>query len=102
MKLLFVCTHNISRSRTGEDLFKLKHETKSAGTHEYATTPITQQAIDWADKIIVMENKHVVHIMNKFKVKKTIINLDIPDIYVYMEDELVEIMKNKFNNLNLT
>jgi predicted protein tyrosine phosphatase len=59
MKLLFVCTANIDRSPTGEDIFKDQSgfEVKSAGTEiDYATIPISKELIEWTDIIFCMED----------------------------------------------
>ena len=62
MKLLFVCTANIDRSPTGEDIYKNQpgFEVKSAGTETgYAAIPISKVLIEWADVIFCMEPHHV-------------------------------------------
>jgi predicted protein tyrosine phosphatase len=99
MKLLFVCTANIDRSPTGEDIFKdqLGFEVKSAGTEEgYATVPISKELIEWADVIFCMENHHRSKVIKKNSktASKTVV-LDIPDIYYRGSPELVKLLKAK-------
>jgi len=42
MKLLFICNQNLNRSKTAEELFKGKYNTKSAGL--YNEKPLTSKA----------------------------------------------------------
>lgn len=52
--------------------------------------------IVWADLIAVMEYKHKHALQEKFSKQlqhKTVIVLDIPDDYHYMDEELIEILK---------
>ncbi len=85
------------RSPTAEELFRGKdYETKSAGIHPLAETQVSQQAIDWAEKIFVMENFQKQFLLKNFKVsKEKIINLEIPDIYPKDSPELKKILKEK-------
>lgn len=100
-KILFVCTSNIKRSITAERLFSgcPDIETKSAGTHESATTHITQELIDWADIIFVMSEEkegHLSYIKNNFNVNKTpIYDLEISDVYHTGQKELKKILIEK-------
>ena len=71
-------------------------ETRSAGTSPNAKKTISVNDIKWADIILVMEGKHKNKIIAKFKqlVKhKTIIVLNIPDNYKFMDEDLVDIFK---------
>ncbi len=96
MKLLFVCRANLQRSPTAEKLFKDKNiETKSAGIDPLSFIVLTKKALDWADKIFVMEESQKDFILNNFKVDKEIIVLDIPDIYIKDDPELIRILKKK-------
>jgi len=53
MKILFVCSRNKWRSRTAETIFKNNglHQIKSAGTEKSARIRITQNMINWAEKL---------------------------------------------------
>lgn len=99
MKLLFVCTANVDRSPTGEDIFKGQpgFDVKSAGTSEdYATTPISKELIEWADVIFCMEEHHRSKVLKMSpKVASKIVVLDIPDIYYRGDPELVKLIKFK-------
>jgi len=98
MKLLFICNANLQRSPTAEEVFKGKHETKSAGMNPAARVVLTKAALEWADMVFVMEDWMRTEISNIFPreyMKKRIISLDIPDIYNYMQPELVALLKEK-------
>ena len=104
-KILFVCTGNLDRSPTAEDLFKGREafEVKSAGTHIHARRRISQSLLDWADKIFVMERAHedaILQLMPEAENKITV--LDIPDNYLRNSPELVELLKAKLSkDLNI-
>ena len=100
MKLLFICNLNENRSKTAEELFLNKFETKSAGL--YNTKPVSKEEIEWADVVIVMEEKQRKELSKRFPkqyMKKRILNLDIPDFFYYNQPELIEILKKRMNKL---
>ena len=99
-RVLFVCSANLDRSPTAEQLFsgwKDKWETKSAGiTTSPDKHPVTQALIDWADLILVMELRHAQHIQTHFKCNPNKIhNLDIVNKYVRNDPELIRELENK-------
>jgi protein-tyrosine phosphatase len=98
MKLLFVCSRNIWRSRTAEEIYKntMSLQVKSAGTEPSARKRITEQDIRWADLIFVMEAKHKNRIKERFPNSfdnEKIIVMDIEDNYQFMDAELITEMK---------
>jgi predicted protein tyrosine phosphatase len=100
MKILFICNQNENRSKTAEEIFKDKFETKSAGL--YNKRPVTEKQISWADKIIVMDDEQRSEISKRFPkqyIRKQIISLDIPDVYNYNNPKLIQILKAKFSEL---
>ena len=97
MKILFICTLGIQRSRTAADLFKDKHETRYKGV--FGEDPPKKEDIEWADAIIVMEKAHEIELREKFpKLEFKIINLDIQDMYYFNDPELREILKRKIGD----
>jgi predicted protein tyrosine phosphatase len=99
-KLLFICQVNRLRSRTAEELFKdnPNYEIKSAGVSKDAVQPITEELLEWADIIFVMEKTHRNKIRKLFPgiyKRKNIECLYIPDEYDFMDPVLVTILKNK-------
>ena len=95
-RILFVCTANIDRSPTAEDLLKdiEGFEVKSAGVWFNARKRISRDLIEWADIIFVMEDFHkeVITTLKPEAESKTIV-LNIPDIYPRNDPELIKILK---------
>jgi len=94
-RILFVCTANIDRSRTAEDLYRHdpRYEVLSAGTAPYATTPLTRDLLLWADRVFVMcerEDRHRTLIRMRFPgIDRPIVDLDVEDRWRRGEPELV-------------
>jgi len=100
MKVLFVCNQNQNRSKTAEEIFKDRFQTKSAGL--YNASPVTAKQLSWADVIVVMEDGQRAEIAKRFPkqyMQKRIISLDIPDIYHYNQSELINMLNYKINGL---
>ena len=100
MKLLFVCSANIDRSPTAERIYSDRSdlEVKSAGVSDYAKIPISSKLILWADIILCMEKKHKHKIKKLFPyitANKIIDYLGVPDIYGYMNINLVNMIREK-------
>jgi predicted protein tyrosine phosphatase len=97
-KILFVCTGNIDRSPTAERLFKnvKGFNAKSAGISTSAVTPITEELINWADEIYVMEYKHKQAVLTLApSVEEKVKVLGIPDIYCRDDQNLKQVIKEK-------
>lgn len=99
-KVLFVCSQNLLRSPTAEQVFSVREdlEVASAGTNHDAETPLTAELVEWADVIFVMEKVHRRKLQWRFRSSlrnARIICLDIPDIYGFMDPELVQLLKLK-------
>ena len=113
MKILFVCSVNKQRSRTADDYFSglnPDHEIESAGTHIKScfiegTNPLTDDLLEWADHVYVMEKCHLDIIMWNSKVNhfKKITVLNIRDQYEVGSKNLIEKLKDKLteNKTNL-
>ena len=93
------------RSATACKIYEndIRFEVKSAGTDKSANTILSEEILNWADSIVVMEKHHRNYIRKYFpeiyKTKK-IVCLYIPDIYEYMQPELVEILKIKIEDVD--
>ena len=102
-KLLFICTGNRDRSPTAEDLFRnsKKYEARSAGISAFAVQRITQELIDWADKIFVMselEDRHLTYLETHFNLKgKAVIDVEIPDRYERGSQELINLLSARIS-----
>ncbi|MBJ9954042.1 MULTISPECIES: protein tyrosine phosphatase [unclassified Acinetobacter] len=99
MNSLFICSRNQWRSPTAERVFAVGYglSTRSAGTSKHAKHTVSLKDIVWADMIFVMEQKHKQNIKEKFAQQlqhKKVVVLDIPDDFPYMDEELIEILKD--------
>ncbi|SMF66736.1 Predicted protein tyrosine phosphatase [Alteromonadaceae bacterium Bs31] len=96
--LLFICSRNQWRSPTAEKVFRdLGYSTRSAGTSPNARHTVTAKDLQWADHIFVMESKHRDRIRASFArlvQYKKIHVLDVPDEYQYMDQELINLLKD--------
>ncbi|MBU2524386.1 phosphotyrosine protein phosphatase [Patescibacteria group bacterium] len=96
--ILFLCSQNKLRSPTAEKIFKENKNinVQSAGLDIDAKNKITNELIDWADLILVMEKRHKNKLQKKFKKNskgKKIFVLNIPDEYDYMDKGLITVLK---------
>lgn len=103
MNILFICSRNQWRSPTAERVFAVGYgvSTRSAGTSKHAKHTVSSKDIAWADLIFVMEQKHKQNIKEKFPNQlqhKQVVVLDIPDDYPYMDEELIEILKQSMHS----
>ncbi|WP_017931039.1 low molecular weight protein tyrosine phosphatase family protein [Robiginitomaculum antarcticum] len=100
INILFVCSKNQWRSPTAERIFAKQPgiHVRSAGTSSSARRKISASDIEWADIILVMEDKHKARITFGFRdaARHTHIDvLDIPDDYPFMDENLIEILRAK-------
>lgn len=103
--ILFICSANRDRSKTAEDYFSNLYPMnnyESAGTNKktcnnLGTNYVSQEQLDAADEIYVMENKHLKLIKEVFGSTwhNKITVLDIKDIYKYGSKELIEILQER-------
>jgi predicted protein tyrosine phosphatase len=100
-RILFICTANVDRSRTAEDLYRddPRYEVRSAGTAPYATTPLDRELLQWADRVFVMceqEDQHRTQIRLRFPdVDRPIVDLDVEDRWFRGDPELVRRLLRK-------
>ena len=103
--ILFVCSANKQRSKTAEDYFSAKlpeFNFLSAGTNQKiceqeGTVFLTEDLIEWADMVLVMEEDHRKQIRNylKSKFRRKINILNISDKYKYYDKELIKLLEEK-------
>ncbi|HUL69927.1 MAG TPA: hypothetical protein VLT17_06850 [Gemmatimonadales bacterium] len=99
-QVLFVCTHNISRSYTAEYLFleSAEYDVRSAGTSFAARVPVSEELVSWATRIFVMEQDHADALWERFGellIEKKIVCLEIPDIYDPLEPALIMVLEER-------
>ena len=94
-RILFVCTANVDRSPTAEDLYRgdPRYEVRSAGTAAFARQPLDRELLVWADRIFVMcerEDRHATLIRLRFPgLVQPIVDLDVEDRWHRGDPELV-------------
>ncbi len=100
IRILFVCSKNQWRSPTAEQVFRPEPglQVRSAGTARSARHTISVADIRWADIILVMEDKHRARLRAQFRDEvryKAVHSLDIPDLYRYMDPDLIALLQDK-------
>jgi Predicted protein tyrosine phosphatase len=100
-KILVVCGKNKRRSRTAEYIFKndSRFLLRTAGLSPKSEIQISERSISWANLILVMEKGHKNKISNLYRNIELprIEVLDIEDNYEYLEEELIELLKERIN-----
>jgi predicted protein tyrosine phosphatase len=97
LNVLFVCSRNRWRSPTAEQVWR-RHprvSARSAGTSTGARHPVSAADLQWADVVVVMEDKHRSRLLGEYGALlayKPLHVLDIPDDYPYMDPDLVELV----------
>lgn len=97
LNILFLCSMNQWRSPTGEAIFRRYEgvDARSAGTSRKARRQVKVSDIRWADLICVMEEKHLSRLRADYRgelAHKDVRVLDIPDLYQFMDPELVALI----------
>ena len=97
LNVLFVCSRNQWRSPTGEQVWRRdpRVNARSAGTSAGARRVVSADDLDWADVVLVMEDKHKSRLLAEHRallLHKPLHVLDIPDDYRYMDPELVALL----------
>lgn len=98
LNILFLCSRNQWRSPTAETIWR-KHPgifSRSGGLSPQAKHRVSHLDIQWANIIFVMEESHkkkLKSIFGKHLVAKNIHVLDIPDLYRYMDPELINLLQ---------
>jgi predicted protein tyrosine phosphatase len=70
----------------------------SAGTAADADCPVSADLIEWADDVVVMEERQAQQLRKRFFTElrnKRLVNLNIPDRYTLMQSELIEELRAK-------
>jgi len=95
-----VCTGNKDRSPTAAMVLAemcAPMWVTSAGTEPFAKNQVTQELIEEADIICVMEEAHKRHILDRFGAghEEKVVVLHVPDNYICFEPALVNVLKAK-------
>jgi predicted protein tyrosine phosphatase len=88
---------NKRRSLTAEHIYRNdpRLEVRSAGLRAEAKRRVTENDLQWADAVFVMERKHQTWLATQFANLELprIDVLDIPDDYEYMDPALQEMLR---------
>lgn len=107
MKVLYLCSQNKRRSLTAEKILngRYGHEVRSAGTENNSRVKVTEGMLGWADIIVTMEKKHSSKVRTKYQEtisSKPIICLHIPDDYTFMDNLLIQLLEDSFEDIIAT
>ena len=94
-RVLCVCTGGILRSPTAANVLynKFGYNTRAVGIDkELALIPMDDVLYEWADEIVVMDRQMRLDIESKYGYSTPIIDLDIPDMFDYMDQELISMV----------
>jgi predicted protein tyrosine phosphatase len=99
--ILVVCGRNKKRSRTAEFIFKNdnRFNIRSAGLSPKSDRKISENDLNWADLVFVMETNQRAKIKEIYHhVELPFIEvLNIPDDYEFMNEELIEMLSERIN-----
>ena len=101
MNVLFICNKNRNRSKTAEEFFKDRFNTKSAGL--YNQKPVTRKQLSWADVVFVMEDEQRSELAKRFPdlyLQKRILSLDIPDVYNHGDQHLTNLLHSSMKRFS--
>jgi predicted protein tyrosine phosphatase len=92
--VLFVCGKNRRSSPTAETIFSTEPglHVSSAGISADAECTVSRDLIEWADTIVVMEQRHARRLRERFGQSlecKRLVSLGIPDRYEAIDAELI-------------
>jgi predicted protein tyrosine phosphatase len=105
VRVLFVCTANISRSPTAEAVFReltradpAGHEARSAGisAERGSGRQVTEADLEWADVVCVMEAAHYAYLLRRWSLPAGKVRvLGIPDMYSPGDPVLEELLRTQ-------
>ena len=107
-KILCVCSAGILRSATAAVVLSqppFNANTRACGIEDIALIRLDEHLVRWADEIVCMERKHTENVLKLLKkMDRTIrvITLEIPDTFNYRDPELMNLIKEKYLELEKT
>lgn len=100
-RILFLCTANVDRSRTAEDIYGRdpRYEVRSAGLAPFARVGVDRELLLWADRVFVMDEKREGHrtlLRVRFpEVDRPVVDLDVEDLWRRGHPELVRLLRRR-------
>ena len=101
-RVLTVCSANMLRSPTMAHVLSAEpynFNTRSAGSASYALIPVSNDLLYWAEEVVCADTEHALYIRKRMvdlNIDTPIIDLQIPDNYEYRNPELVELIKERY------
>lgn len=100
-RVLCVCSAGLLRSPTLAQYLNQEfgYNTRACGTsEEYALIPISEALVHWADQVVFV-NKENYNEVKDVPILKTVdvVVLDLPDMYERNDPELLEAIKEQYN-----
>jgi predicted protein tyrosine phosphatase len=102
-KVLFICGKARKRSPTAVEVASNWPELLAdfGGLSKDADERVTQEQLEWADVVMVMEHRQKArlrNIMGPLPSHTKAISMNIPDNYDFMDETLVDILKRKLTH----
>lgn len=100
IRMLFICNDARSRAPTASQIASQWDGVRAdcAGLSKEADDLLSIEQLEWADIVFVMEARQKSQLQRSYNEPmrgKQIITLDVPDLYSFMQPELVEILTLK-------
>lgn len=98
-RILFLCADGRARGPTAAQVFGERPgvSTDFAAVEAGAADAVSREQLDWADLIMVMEQRHKTRLAERFGAAlrgRAIVNLNIRDDYAFMDARLVALMRD--------
>lgn len=98
---MVVCGRNKKRSRTAEHIFMndQRFRIRSVGLSVKSSRQLKETDLHWANLILVMEDDHRARILESYRYIELpdIEVLHIEDDYAYLDEELIQLLKERIN-----
>lgn len=100
-RVLFVCSAGLLRSATAARIYSQKHNTRAAGSSDYALIPVTSDLLLWANEVVFVNQENYEAVTKRFNLEDfpcLVKVLDIPDRYEHMHPQLIEAFKEQYED----
>lgn len=105
-RVLCVCSAGLLRSPTVARVLAetLDYNTRACGTaRDFALIPISEVLVSWADEIVFVQATNFLDIeydqgFRKYANGKTITVMSVPDVFEYMDEDLVRIVMEEYQS----
>jgi len=101
-RALCLCSAGLLRSPTLAYVLSNKgYNTRAAGVHDYALIPVDQVLMKWADVVFCVEPYIEEVLSAQFDLTdKKVVVLNIPDVYAFRDEKLIEIIEKQLGEKN--